>query len=54
MVTNDVISIGCVHLSTVTLLLELTLFVGWDANPVANYAHVLLDTVEDSSEVIDR
>jgi hypothetical protein len=51
---NDVISIGCVHLSTVVLLLELTPLGVWDVKPLSDIVHVLLNTVKDSSEIIDR
>ena len=54
MVINDVISTGCVHLSTVVLLLELTLLGVWDVKVYENNVHVLLNTIEDSSEIIDR
>jgi hypothetical protein len=51
---NDVISIGCVHLSAVVLLLELKLLGVWDVKTSSNIAQVVLYTIEDSSEIIDR
>ena len=53
MMINDVISTGCVHLSTVVLLLELMSHGGWDVKVFENPVHVLLNIIEDSSEIID-
>ena len=53
MVINDVISTGCVHLSTVVLLLELMLLGVWDVKVWENSVHVLLNAVKDSSEIIN-
>ena len=55
MVINDVISTGCVHLSTVVLLLELILLREWDMKVKENIVHIpLLNAIEDSGEIIDR
>ena len=55
MVINDVISTGCVHLSPAVLLLdELMSLGGWDVKVYENIVHVPLNTIEDSSEIIDR
>ena len=50
---NDVISTGCIHLSSVVLLLELTLLGVWYVQPLSDIVHVLQNAIEDSSEIID-
>ena len=54
MMVNDVISTGCVHLSTAVLLLELISLGGWDVKVKENRDHELLNIIEDSSEIINR
>ena len=54
MVINDVISTGCVHLSTVVLLLELMSLGGWNVKAKENIVHVSLNAIKNSSEIIDR
>ena len=50
---NDVISTGCVHLSTTVLLLELLYLGVWDVQQLSNIVHVLLNGIQDNSEIID-
>ena len=56
MVINDVISQGCVHLSSAVLLLELMLLGVWDVKGFEDRAWVHIihpHTIKDSSEIIN-